>query len=71
MNRKLSYSSMIQSVGYDSISHVLEVEFRSNGSIYRYHEVPDDVAEGLASAASQGRYFLSEIRERYTTERVD
>lgn len=49
-------SSDIASVGYDTASMVLEIEFRT-GSVYQYFQVPLDIYRGLLSAASHGRYF--------------
>lgn len=63
-------SSMIQSVGYDDTSSILEIEFRS-GKIYQYLEVPLGVYLGLVSAGSKGRYFETYIKDaRYTYQRV-
>nr|WP_203729905.1 KTSC domain-containing protein [Streptomyces sp. SID12501] len=44
------------SVGYESNSGTLEVQFR-NGSTYQYAGVPEAVFSGLMNAASKGRYL--------------
>lgn len=61
-------SSAIRSVGYDSSTRILEIEF-TGGSVYRYYEVPSDVYRGLMSAESHGKYFNRYIKNggyRYT-----
>ena len=53
-------SSMIQAVGYDRKTHVLEVVFTS-GQTYCYEGVPSKVYKELMAAASKGQYMRSEI----------
>ena len=55
MDRTPVVSSNIKSIGYDSNSKILEVEF-TNMSVYRYYEVPEDVYEELMAAESKGSY---------------
>ncbi len=55
-------STDIRSVGYDSMSHVLEVEFHSGG-IYQYFGVPVSVYDGLMNAASHGTYFNQYVKK--------
>ncbi len=62
-------SSSLRSVGYDSDSKLLEVEFRSF-AVYLYAEVPDWAVEQLMAARSKGRYFEAHIRNRYPSQRV-
>ena len=62
MDRKYVSSSNIASIGYDSISQVLEVEFL-NGSIYQYYNVPEALYEGLMSADSHGKYLDANIKK--------
>ncbi|MFI6282006.1 KTSC domain-containing protein [Streptomyces sp. NPDC050988] len=49
-------STNLASVGYESNSGTLEVQFR-NGSIYQYAGVPEAVFSGLMNAASKGAYL--------------
>lgn len=60
---------MLASAGYDPTSQTLELEFR-NGGIYRYFEVPVSVYEALMMAPSKGRFFVAEIRGRFTHVRT-
>ena len=59
----------MRSVGYESKSRILEIEFQS-GEVYQYLDVPDMVHEGLLRAESKGRYFNGEIRDAYAFVRV-
>ena len=62
MTRISVSSSNLRSIGYDSISQTLEVEFH-NGSIYQYSSVPSSVYEALMSASSHGSYFNQHIKK--------
>jgi hypothetical protein len=62
-------SRAIASVGYDRDTCVLELEL-SAGEVYRYFAVPARVHQELLAADSIGRYFLSQIRDRYGYQRV-
>ena len=57
-------SSMLSAMDYDAQLRILHVRF-VRGEVYDYRDVPPDVAEGLASAPSAGRYFNEAIRGRY------
>jgi hypothetical protein len=69
MKRQFVSSSNLRSVGYDMDSHVLEIEFH-NGGIYQYFGVPLSVYDALMSAASHGKYFHRNIRNRYSYAKV-
>jgi len=62
-------SSNLRSVGYDSETMILTIEFNSGGC-YHYSGVPKYVHEGLMSASSHGIYFHENIRYNYPTTRV-
>ena len=64
MERTLVSSTSIRSVGYDSQSQILEIEF-VHGGIYQCPGVPSHVYEGLMNSSSKGRYFNENIRGRY------
>lgn len=67
--RKHVISSNLKSVGYDSTTDILEIEFK-NGGIYRYSGIPARVYDELMSSSSHGRYFHKNIREKYPTKKV-
>jgi hypothetical protein len=54
-------SRNIVSIGYDSLSCTLEVEFQSG--IYLYYNVPSEVFEGLMAAPSKGTFFDQYVRK--------
>ena len=70
MNRISVESSNIESIGYDSNSKILEIEF-NNYSIYRYYEVAEDVYDELMAAKSKGSYLYQKIKGVYRYERCD
>ena len=62
-------SSNISSVGYDSATETLEVEFWS-GSVYQYYNVPENMYEQLMQSSSKGRFLHVHIRNTYPYSRV-
>ncbi len=68
MDRISVRSSNIVSVGYDSVSETLEIEF-DNG-VYQYSGVPKAVHSGLMSTSSAGRYFHKNIKDKYACVKV-
>jgi hypothetical protein len=58
-------SSLLQAVAYDAPAAVLELKFH-NGAIYRYFGVPVSTYDQFVRAESKGRYFNSDIRNRFT-----
>ncbi|MDP3881101.1 MAG: KTSC domain-containing protein [bacterium] len=70
MEREIIQSSDIRSVGYDDETSILEVEFKS-GNVYQYVNVPEHVYDELMKSESKGRYFNSEIRDRYPNSKIE
>lgn len=64
MKRQSVSSSNITSVGYDSESHTLEIEFHSGG-VYQYFDVPQSTYDELMHASSHGSYFYRYIKDQY------
>ena len=60
-------SSVIRGFTYDPQARALDVTFVS-GRRYRYRAVPPETAQALQSAASQGRFFNTEIRDVFAFE---
>lgn len=54
---------MATSVGYDPVTSILEIEFRS-GEVWQYHNVPENVYDEMISG-SIGKYFQSHIKGQY------
>jgi hypothetical protein len=69
MNRQPVSSSNLCSVGYDSSTNTLEIEFNT-GSVYQYHGVSPAVYQGLMNAPSHGRYFHAHIKGVYRYTRL-
>lgn len=69
MIRQPVSSSNIRSIGYDSKSQTLEIEFHS-GSVYRYFDVPESVYNALMSASSHGSFFHRHIRDRFRWTKI-
>lgn len=62
MERQTVDSSNLASVGYDSSSNTLEIEF-NHGGIYQYFDVPESVHSDLMDASSHGQYFDRNIKK--------
>lgn len=73
MERQPVDSSNIASVGYDSNSEILEVEFRKGGDVYRYFNVPDIEYKRLIGAhelgSTIGKYFAANIKNSFAYEK--
>jgi hypothetical protein len=62
-------SHNIISIAWDSDDLSLLIEFKSN-RVYKYSQVPEDIAMGFASALSANDYFKSSILDMYEYSRV-
>lgn len=63
-------SSSIDEVAYDEEKRILYVRF-NNCRLYSYQDVPLDVFDFLLKAESVGRFFASQIKNRYTTKELE
>ena len=70
MERKYIESSMITSMGYDFQQAILEIEFKSNGQVWQYFDVPESLWYEMESASSVGKFFHSNIRGIFTENRI-
>ncbi len=70
MDRKYVESSMITSMGYDFQQAILEIEFKSNGQVWQYFDVPESLWYEMESASSVGKFFHSNIRGIFTENRI-
>lgn len=64
MNRIPLDSSNLASVGYDSDSLVLEVEFK-NGKVYQYFDVPQSTYDEMMGSASKGSYLNNVVKKQF------
>lgn len=69
MDRKIIESTMIQSIGYDADSAILEIEFNS-GAVWQYFDFPESTWYEFEGAVSQGKFFHSEIKNQYSESQV-
>ncbi|MBN9295898.1 MAG: KTSC domain-containing protein [Filimonas sp.] len=70
MLRKQIQSSIITSVGYETIKSLLEVEFTS-GEVFQYFNVPLETYSGLIKAKSHGEFFNEFIKEQYEFRKLE
>ncbi|HTK33723.1 MAG TPA: KTSC domain-containing protein [Caulobacteraceae bacterium] len=63
-------STAIRSLSYDDQTATLFVTF-VDGDLYAYFETPASVYRAFRAARSKGRFFASEIRNRYRYRRLD
>lgn len=69
MKRQSVSSSNISSIGYDSESHTLEIEFHSGG-VYQYFAVPQSIYDELMHASSHGSYFHLYVKDQYRWAKI-
>lgn len=69
MEREPVSSSTILSIGYESASQTLEVEFK-NGGTYQYYNVPETVYQQFMESSSKGQFHHTNIRNSFAYSRV-
>lgn len=69
MDRQPVSSTVVTSVGYDSESATLEVEFVS-GSVYQYFDVPEHLHRELIAGPSAGKMMTSAIIGKFRYARL-
>lgn len=62
-------SSNLAGIAYEPQQQVLTVWFL-NGTIYNYYDVPNSVWVSFVNADSKGKYLASQIKNRFSYERV-
>ena len=62
-------SKMFFSAAHDADQSILYLRFRS-GDVYRYFDFTAEDYRDFLEAESQGRHFLSHIRDRFRYERM-
>ncbi len=70
MDRDSVGSSMIASIGYDQSSGTVEVEYRSNGQVWQYYDVPEITYNEVRTAGSLGKAFNAMIKNHFREARV-
>lgn len=69
MERISVESKAVVSVGYDTETQCLEVEFQ-NGNVYRYEKVPSSVYEWLLRVPNKGGFINRVLEPKYQGARV-
>lgn len=69
MERQAVSSSNLRSVGYESESQTLEIEFHDSG-IYQYYGVPAQMYESLVSASSPGQFLHYNVKGVYRYAKI-
>jgi hypothetical protein len=64
VNRTNVTSSTVASVGFESASGILEVEFHS-GAIYQYFDVPEEHFTAMVDSGSPGGYLNAHIKSSF------
>jgi hypothetical protein len=70
MDRDYVESSMIASIGHDSNSNTLEIEFKKNGQVWQYFDFPEYSYHEFKSSSSLGKHFLASIKGKYSESRM-
>lgn len=63
-------SSNIDGYQYLADRNILLVTFKSGGT-YAYENVPESVWTGFLNASSKGKFFQSDVKDRYATTKLD
>jgi len=64
-------STALEQVSYDEAAHTLWARFRNSGRTYVYHDVPQELYDGLIFSDSLGAYFNAHIRDQFDFEEVE
>jgi hypothetical protein len=69
MDRRNIESTMIRSIGYESTTSTLEIEFKS-GAVWHYYDFPESSWYEFDGAESQGKFFHAHIKGQFTEAQV-
>ena len=69
MNRNQVASSNVRSIGYDTTTQTLEVEFHS-GWVYQYYGVPESLHQEIMRVPSKGQFLNQYIKNAFPYSRV-
>ena len=62
-------STLIRSFSYDAERGTLDIVF-VRGAVYRYFEVPAEIAAAMRQAFAKGEYFNAHIRGAFPHQRL-
>lgn len=69
MINNMVLSCEIEWIGYEHKRNMLQVEFIV-GAIYQYENVPETVYQEFLTAPSHGRFFESNIKNKYQVRKI-
>ena len=69
MINNMVLSREIEWIGYEHKRNMLQVEFIV-GAIYQYENVPETVYQEFLTAPSHGRFFESNIKNKYHVRKI-
>lgn len=69
MDRRNIESTMIRSIGYDSETSTLEIEFK-NGVVWQYYDFSESSWHEFDGAESHGKFFHANIKGQFTEAQV-
>ncbi len=69
MQRHPVHSSVLESVGYDAGTKILELEFREGG-VWDYFDFPKLTYHRFIKAESLGKFFVKRIKGKYPEIRI-
>lgn len=70
MKRSRIGTIVINSMGYDAQCEILEIEFRIDGQVWRYSDVPEHVWYTFRNAFSIDLYYFQDISGRYSEKLI-
>ncbi|MES2060664.1 MAG: KTSC domain-containing protein [Bacteroidota bacterium] len=71
MRRRAVNSSALQSIGYDTEKHILELEFREHGDVWQYFNFKPAAYKKFTNSPSLGHFFVTRIKGKYPEEKVE
>ncbi len=69
VERKPVKSRILRSVGYDSTTKDLEIEFQ-NDLVYQFSDVPPKIFKDLMSSEVIGKYFTEKVRTKFHSKQI-
>jgi hypothetical protein len=70
MNWTVLESKMLSAAAYDDAKQILYLRFRNTGDVYRYFEFSAADYQAFLRAESRGRFFRSQIRDHFRSQRM-
>jgi hypothetical protein len=69
--QKVENSSNIRAMAYDATNEDLYVQFRADGDVYRYRDVPPGAWRLMQAAESKVAFLQKAIKPNHLFEKID